>query len=460
MDRDRRRQTASTAPPAWPAEELQAQFAEALAAALDAREHETASHSKRVACHTLVLARRYTRDPEVLRQVYWGALLHDIGKIGIADAILLKHGALDAAEWQAMRRHPEIGYAILARAPFLAPAAEIVLTHEERFDGSGYPRGLAREAIPLWSRLFAVIDTLDAMTSDRPYRKALSFGAAKAEIVALEGRQFDPSAVAAFLAEEATLRQMVEAECELPAGLAATGREHNIGIPPRRTAMDHEMPSQEQLRKEAQESVQQGGNVRGRVRALMLRMLRRQPLESGQIRDVVRAMTEGIAAGASATADARRAVAEAFRGLDEALTKSAGATRVAAQDFLATIEEVASRSQDQARIALDEFVAQARRAGSESGRKAAEAASALSSSMGAFALEGTKFGMDTAREAGARLAEMASGALSGMADAIAPGSRPSPQRPKAKPKAKAKAKAKAKRRPVRARRKPAKGKRK
>ncbi len=193
---------------------LQAEFAEALSAALDAREHETALHSKRVACHTLVLAQRFTRDKSELHQVYWGALLHDIGKIGIADAILLKHGALTDAEWEVMRRHPQIGHDILAHVPFLADAAKIVLTHEERFDGSGYPRRLAGEQIPLWSRLFAVIDTLDAMTSDRPYRKGCTYDVAKAEIVALAGTQFDPEAVNAFIAEEATLREMVARKCD------------------------------------------------------------------------------------------------------------------------------------------------------------------------------------------------------------------------------------------------------
>ena len=195
---------------------LQAELAEALAAALDARERETGLHSKRVACHTLVLARRFSSDPAELHQVYWGALLHDIGKIGIPDAILLKQGALTAEEWRVMRTHPEIGHRILAGVPFLAQAAEIVLTHEERFDGSGYPRGLAGQAIPLWSRLFAVIDTLDAMTSDRVYRKGLSFDAARREILAQSGRQFDPVAVDAFVAEEAVLREMVSAKCEAP----------------------------------------------------------------------------------------------------------------------------------------------------------------------------------------------------------------------------------------------------
>ena len=195
---------------------LEEEFAEALAEALDARERETGHHSKRVACHTLVLARRFTKQPAKLRQVYWGALLHDIGKIGIPDAILLKHGALTDEEWRVMRLHPEIGHRILSKVPDLEPAAQIVLTHEERFDGSGYPRGIAGAAIPVWARLFAVIDTLDAMTSDRPYRKALSFDEAKAEIVSKSAAQFDPEAVAAFVAEEATLRAMVKDKCEQP----------------------------------------------------------------------------------------------------------------------------------------------------------------------------------------------------------------------------------------------------
>lgn len=192
---------------------LHSAFAEALAAALDAREHETGLHSKRVACHTLVLARRLTTDTELLCQVYCGALLHDVGKIGVPDAILLKQGPLDAKEWEVMRTHPETGYRIVAATPGMQLAADIVLTHEERFDGSGYPRGLAGEAIPLWARLFAVIDTLDAMSSDRPYRKALSFDAAKAEILRLAGIQFDPQAVNAFVAEEHALRAMVAEKC-------------------------------------------------------------------------------------------------------------------------------------------------------------------------------------------------------------------------------------------------------
>lgn len=163
----------------------------------------------------------------VLRQVYFGALLHDVGKIGIPDAILGKHGPLSEAEWRVMRTHPDIGHRILAGVAALGPAAEIVLAHEERFDGSGYPHGLAGQAIPLWARLFALIDALDAMTSDRPYRKALAFETASAEIVRQAGAQFDPLVVEAFLGEQATLRGMVTIQCgevDLPAAGASAAR--------------------------------------------------------------------------------------------------------------------------------------------------------------------------------------------------------------------------------------------
>ena len=195
------------------ADDGQCALGEALVAALDAREHETGLHSKRVACHTLVLARHFSADPRQLQQVYLGALLHDIGKIGIPDSILLKDDALTDAEWQIMRTHPEIGHRILMGAPFMGDAAQVVLTHEERFDGTGYPRGLAGQAIPLWARIFAVIDTLDAITSDRPYRKGLTFDAARAAIIARSGTQFDPLAVEAFVAEDSSLREMVALKC-------------------------------------------------------------------------------------------------------------------------------------------------------------------------------------------------------------------------------------------------------
>lgn len=191
-----------------------AALAAALATALDLREHETGLHSRRVACHTLELARRGgANSAESLRQIYWGALLHDIGKIGLPDAILLKHGPLSEEEWREMRSHAEKGYSIVSQVPGLQEAAKIVLSHEERFDGSGYPQGLRGEAIPWGARLFAVIDTLDAMTSDRPYRKGLDFDAAKAEILRMSGTQFDPAAVEAFIAAEPVLREMVAIKC-------------------------------------------------------------------------------------------------------------------------------------------------------------------------------------------------------------------------------------------------------
>jgi HD-GYP domain-containing protein (c-di-GMP phosphodiesterase class II) len=127
-----------------------------------------------------------------------GALLHDIGKIGVPDSILLKPGPLTQAEWAEMRRHPEVGYRILQAIDFLRPAAEIVLAHQERWDGGGYPHKLRGEAIPLGARIFAIADTLDAMTSDRPYRKAATFVEARMEISRCGGTQFDPRCVQAF----------------------------------------------------------------------------------------------------------------------------------------------------------------------------------------------------------------------------------------------------------------------
>ena len=183
-------------------------FAESLAAALDLRERETGLHSKRVASHTLMLARHHYSDAATLREIYWGSLLHDIGKIGVPDSILLNPGKLSEDEWRVMRLHPEHGSSILEKIPFFSLAGQIVLCHEERYDGSGYPRALKADAIPLPARLFAVIDTLDAMTFDRPYRKALHFDAAKAEIVRMSGSQFDPVAVDTFLEEEPLLREM------------------------------------------------------------------------------------------------------------------------------------------------------------------------------------------------------------------------------------------------------------
>jgi putative nucleotidyltransferase with HDIG domain len=172
---------------------------EALVTALDAREHETQAHSLRVREYTLTLASGLGLNSDALVHIGRGALLHDVGKIGVRDSILLKPGKLSKSEWVEMRMHPQIGYEILKNIDFLSSAAEIVLSHQERYDGKGYPNGLSGADIPLGSRIFAVVDTLDAMTSDRPYRKALTFEAAREEIRTCSGTQFDPQIAEAFL---------------------------------------------------------------------------------------------------------------------------------------------------------------------------------------------------------------------------------------------------------------------
>jgi putative nucleotidyltransferase with HDIG domain len=172
----------------------------ALVAALDAREHETGDHSQRVGRYTLALADRMGVPLEQRNDIFRGALLHDIGKIGVPDAILLKPGPLDAAEWEEMRKHPQTGFNILKSIGFLRVPAEIVLSHQERFDGSGYPRGLRGAEIHVGARIFAVADALDAMVSDRPYRRSLGLPRALAEIDRQSGTQFDPRVVEALAA--------------------------------------------------------------------------------------------------------------------------------------------------------------------------------------------------------------------------------------------------------------------
>ena len=171
----------------------------ALVAALDARERETRAHSWRVRAYALRLADVLGVPSSEREPLGAGALLHDIGKIGIPDQILLKPAPLSPTEWVEMRKHPTIGAEILRGLAHLPGAREIVLTHQERFDGRGYPRGLSRDEIPFGARIFAVADTLDAITSDRPYRRAASFVSAQAEIARHGGTQFDPKVVRAFL---------------------------------------------------------------------------------------------------------------------------------------------------------------------------------------------------------------------------------------------------------------------
>lgn len=180
-----------------------------LTTALDLRDTETQCHSRRVALYAKRLAQQLNLDPAAIIDVEHGALLHDIGKIGVSDTILLKPGKLTEEEWEEMRRHSEYGYRIIKDIPFLGDARRIVLQHHERWDGQGYPGKLKGEQIHIGARIFAVIDTYDAMTSDRPYRKALPHEVAVEELIKMRGSQFDPCVVDAWLdIPESEIRQM------------------------------------------------------------------------------------------------------------------------------------------------------------------------------------------------------------------------------------------------------------
>jgi putative nucleotidyltransferase with HDIG domain len=185
---------------------------EALGDALDLKDAETEGHSKRVTAFTIALARGAGVPPHQIPIVARGAFLHDIGKMAIPDAILLKPAKLRADEQKVMREHCARGYQMLRKIPFLQEAAEIVYSHQEHYDGSGYPRKLKGEQIPLGARIFAVADTLDALTSDRPYRKATTFAAARQEIKRCSGTQFDPKVVDVYLSLPDQLWEDLRAE--------------------------------------------------------------------------------------------------------------------------------------------------------------------------------------------------------------------------------------------------------
>jgi response regulator RpfG family c-di-GMP phosphodiesterase len=172
---------------------------QALAAAVEARDHGTGRHLKRVtdlACNCMA---KIDQDLLANEELSYGFILHDVGKIGIPDAVLNKPGPLDESEWASMRQHPEIGVRIVNPIGFSPIATDVILSHHERWDGSGYPNGMAGDEIPIAARTFSVADAYDAMTSDRPYRTAMSKDEAKNVIRLDRGHRFDPDVVDAFL---------------------------------------------------------------------------------------------------------------------------------------------------------------------------------------------------------------------------------------------------------------------
>ncbi|MCH7999145.1 MAG: HD-GYP domain-containing protein [Chloroflexi bacterium] len=195
-----------------------------LCAALDLHDNVTQGRSRHIAETASVVAWQMGLRKEQMRQIEKAAILHDIGKIGVADAVLAKAGPLDDSEWVEMKRHPELGHKIINEIDFLRDAAEVIHAHHERYDGSGYPRGLKGEEIPLGARIYAVVDAYVAMTSHRPYRKTLPHRLAIEELVRNANSQFDPEVVRAFLeAEKQGLLDDEPGRRNSEASLTATG---------------------------------------------------------------------------------------------------------------------------------------------------------------------------------------------------------------------------------------------
>ncbi len=196
---------------------------EALGDALDLKDAETEGHSKRVTAFTIAIARAMGLPQDRVRVIARGAFLHDVGKMAIPDAILRKPGRLSAEEQEIMQRHAQLGYQMLRKIPFLHEAADIVYSHQERFDGTGYPRGLSGDQIPLGARVFAIADTFDAVTSDRPYRAAQSISSGRREIERQSGKQFDPDIVKVFLSVSEQIWQELRSEIEAQSGVKRYG---------------------------------------------------------------------------------------------------------------------------------------------------------------------------------------------------------------------------------------------
>jgi len=207
---------------------------EALGAAIDLRDSETAGHSQRVCRYSLEIARAMSWSDKQLGSLARGAYLHDIGKLGVPDRILLKPGPLTADERTIMQQHAQIGFELVKGIPFLADAAEIVLMHHERHDGSGYPRGLKAEEILLGARIFGVADSFDAITSDRPYRRASPFDSGRETIQRDAGRLFDPQVVGVFLGIPPETWQVIAKDQRQIPALAAGLRRDSANLRPDR----------------------------------------------------------------------------------------------------------------------------------------------------------------------------------------------------------------------------------
>jgi putative nucleotidyltransferase with HDIG domain len=202
----------------------------ALLAQLFERRLETLQHSRRVASYALLVAIRMKGliDPVELELA---ALLHDIGKLALPEDVINKPGPLSDEEWLAVHRHSETGFRMLSSIPGMEAVAELVYAHHEHFDGSGYPRGVSGEAIPLGARIFSVVDSFDAMTSDRPYRRALSCPAGRAEIRRLSGMQFDPHVASRFLdIPEADLENIMLSDAS-PLSSTGSACRHSARLP-------------------------------------------------------------------------------------------------------------------------------------------------------------------------------------------------------------------------------------
>ena len=191
-----------------PDNELYHEFVECIFSALDARDPYTGNHSRRVSDTATLLAKMLGLSDDEIQEIHIAAHLHDIGKIGIPDSVLLKPGRLDDEEWKMMKRHPQIGADILAKSPSFSRIAAIILHHHERYDGKGYPFGAKEQEIPLGSRIIAVCDSIDAMASARAYRKALPLDTVYEEIEKNIGLMYDPDVAKKLLDNRSIIEEV------------------------------------------------------------------------------------------------------------------------------------------------------------------------------------------------------------------------------------------------------------